>query len=385
MENRYRIFKTEYVASGLRIKGVIFCNYQGGIKLSDQIKIDSHKLMLHPKCVSSWLDGDRIYPIEMEIGLSSACNHRCIFCAVDYMEYKPQMLKPEVILPNLKMMAKKGLKSIIYAGEGEPLVNKDAGFIINKTKEYGIDVAMSSNGVLLTKDFSENCLQSLSWIRFSIAGVTDVTYEKIHVAREGDLQLVLKNLQDAVAIKRKKHLHTTLGAQLLLLPENKDEVVMMAKMMREIGLDYFTVKPFSQHPKSKTKLHVDYSESQEIGRAVKEYETENFKVYFRERAMENLVHEKSYDKCNGLSFMAYMDAKGNVFPCIVFMGEDKYRYGNINEQSFEELWEGEKADKLRNIFRGEFIKKNCRKTCRLDEINKYLYELQHPSNHVNFI
>lgn len=353
--------------------------------MPDQIKMDSHKLMFHPECVSAWLNGKKIYPIEMEIGLSSACNHRCIFCAVDYMEYKPKMLHGDILLPNLQLMAKKGLKSIIYAGEGEPLLNKEAGMIINKTKEYGIDAAMSSNGVLLTNDFSENCLQSLSWIRFSIAGATDTTYEKIHSARKGDLQLVLKNLQDAVEIKRKKHLSTTLGAQLLLLPENKNEVVTLAKMMREIGLDYFTIKPFSQHPKSKVKLHVDYSESQEIGRAVKEYETPNFKVYFRERAMENLVHEKPYDKCNGLSFMAYMDAKGNVFPCIVFMGEDKYRYGNINEQSFEELWEGEKANDLRNVFQGEFIKKNCRKTCRLDEINKYLYEFQHPSNHVNFI
>ena len=33
----------------------------------------------------------------------------------------------------------------------------------------------------------------------------------------------------------------------------------------------------------------------------------------------------------------------------------------------------------------KFIHQNCRKNCRLDEINKYLDELKHPGEHVNFI
>ena len=31
------------------------------------------------------------------------------------------------------------------------------------------------------------------------------------------------------------------------------------------------------------------------------------------------------------------------------------------------------------------INKVCREACRLDEINKYLYEIKHPGEHVNFI
>lgn len=355
------------------------------IKVSDQIRMDSHKLMFHPEAISKWLQGKQIYPIEMEIGLSGACNHRCIFCAVDYMEYNPRILKAAVLLPNLKTAATKGLKSVIYAGEGEPLLNKEAAVIINSTKAYGIDAAVSTNGVLMTRAFSEECLGSLSWVRISIAAATDATYEQIHHAGKGDLQKVLGNLQDAVAIKRKNKLATTLGAQLLLLPENKHEVVRLGQMMQEIGLDYFTVKPFSQHPKSKAKLQVDYSESQAIEAELKMLENERFKIYFRQQSIENLSQEKPYEACNGLSFMAYIDAQGNVFPCIVFMGEEKYRYGNIHDNSFAELWESGCAIALRKVFQGEFLKKNCRKNCRLDEINKYLNELEHPSKHVNFI
>lgn len=353
--------------------------------MSDNIRMDSHKLLYHPDRVSAWQRGEDIYPIEMEIGISGACNHRCIFCAVDYMEYKPRMLKAEVLISNLEQLGRKGLRSIIYAGEGEPLVNPDAPEIFNRTKENGIDVAMSTNGVLFTRERVKACLKSLSWVRVSIAGATDETYEKIHQCPKGDLQRVLRNLEDVAAVKRDQKLGTTLGAQLLLLPENKDEVVLLAKTIRDIGFDYFTVKPFSQHPSSKAKLTVDYSEAEEIGREVREYETDDFKIYFRSKSIENLNMEKPYASCEGLNFMAYMDAAGDVFPCIVFMGQKEFVYGNINENTFPEIWESERARRIRAMFDDAFIHTNCRKTCRLDEMNKYLHELKHPGAHVNFI
>ena len=351
----------------------------------EDIRMDSHKLLYHPQRVADWLSGKQIYPIEMEVGLSGACNHRCIFCAVDYMEYKPKLLPKDIFLANLELMGKKGLKSIIYAGEGEPLTHPDAPEIIQRTKKYGIDAAMSTNGVLFTKEKAVDCMSALSWIRFSIAGATDETYEKIHQCRKGDLKRALQNMADVAMVKRQQKLSTTLGAQLLLLPENKSEIVHLARMVREMGFDYFTVKPFSQHPSSKAKITVDYSEAEEIGREVKEYETENFKIYFRSQSIYNLNMEKPYSDCEGLNFMTYMDAAGNLFPCIVFMGQEDFIYGNIYEQTFPDIWESERAKKIRAAFDCKFVHAHCRKNCRLDEINKYLHVLKNPGAHVNFI
>ena len=350
----------------------------------EDVRMDSHKLLYHPQRVADWLSGKLIYPIELEIGLSGACNHRCVFCAVDYMGYNPVMLSQEVMEKNLKIFGQKGIKSIIYAGEGEPLLNPAAPDIINKTKENGIDAAMSTNGVLFTREKAKECLKSLSWVRFSIAGATDATYEKIHQCKKGDLQKVLKNLEDIVAVKREQKLKTTLGAQLLLLPENKDEVLTLAKILRDIGFDYFTVKPFSQHPSSKAKLSVDYSEADEIGREVRQYETEDFKIYFRSKSIENLRTEKSYNVCHGIYFMTNITASGNVCPCVVFM-EDDFYYGNVNEETFDKIWESTRANEIRARFDDRFIHKYCRKNCRLDEMNKYLHELKNPGGHVNFI
>ncbi len=354
--------------------------------MGEDIRMDSHKLLYHPIEVANWLQGKgHSYPIEVEIGLSGACNHRCIFCAVDYMGYQPNFLDTKIVLDTLKDLADRGLKSVIYSGEGEPLLHKDAPLIIAKTKEFGIDAALATNGVLLTREKAEICLHALTWIRFSIAAATEETYQKIQRGKTGDLGRVLKNLEDVVAIKRKKKLHTTLGAQVLLLPENREEVVMLAKTLREIGLDYLTVKPFSQHPSSIAKRTVDYSETDALAEDLKSIATETFQIHFRRQSMENVAHEKPYDRCHALPFMTHIDAKGEVFPCIAFVGDENFRYGNLYEKSFVEIWDSPHTEEIMNNFCGDFLRNRCRKACRLDEMNKYLHELKHPGAHVNFI
>lgn len=353
--------------------------------MAENIRMDSHKLIYHPEVVARWLKGENIYPIELEIGLTNACNHRCVFCAVDYTGYKPDRIDKQLLMDNIEELASKGVKSIIYAGEGEPLLHKEAVDIINQTKSQGIDAAISTNGVLLTPDVSRECLKSLTWIRFSIAGITDNTYDKIQRGQPGDLSKVLFHMEQAVKVKREQGLRTTLGAQLLLLPDNKDEIVQMGKTLREIGVDYFTIKPFSQHPQSQQILQVDYKEMLELERQVIELQTDQYKVYFRAHAMQKLKCERGYKHCWALPFMVYIDAKGNLWPCIAFMGKEELKYGNINEASFVEIWEGEHRKKIIDHFMNMDLEKNCREICRLDEMNRYLNELKNPGEHVNFI
>lgn len=353
--------------------------------MTEDIRMDSHKLIYHPETVSRWLKGENIYPIELEVGLTNACNHRCIFCAVDYTGYKPDRIERRLLMKNLEELAPRGLKSIIYAGEGEPLLHRDAPDIINQTKSLGIDAAMSTNGALLTPEISKECLKSLTWIRFSMAGITDETYDKVQCGRPGDLQKVLFHIEEAVKVKREQNLLTTIGVQLLLLPDNKDEIVEMGKALRKIGIDYFTIKPFSQHPQSQKILQVDYKEMLELENEVKGLQTDEYKIYFRAHSMHKLDCKRCYEHCWALPFMVYVDARGNLWPCIVFMGKEELKYGNLNEESFVEIWEGDHRKGIIDYFMKMDLEKNCRELCRLDEMNRYLDSLKNPKGHVNFI
>ena len=353
--------------------------------MADRIRMDSHKLIYHPEAVALWMKGADIYPIEVEISPSGACNHRCIFCAVDYLGYKPNFLRKDVVLRDVKDMHEHGLKSVICSGEGEPLLNKELPDMVNRIKALGVDVAMSSNGALFTKEFAEESLSAFTWIRFSVASLEENSYYEIQKAAPGDLEKVKRNLSDAVEVKKSRGLHTTLGVQCLLLPSNMEQLPDMARQLQEIGVDYLTVKPFSQHLHSGNKVTVDYERMLELESELKVYETDEFSVYFRANAMKKVHHEKAYKRCLGLPFMTHIDAKGNVWPCVAHIGTEEFRYGNVNEQTFREIWEGKHRQEVNERLWSMDINKICREACRLDAINQYLDELKHPGEHVNFI
>lgn len=254
--------------------------------MEENIRLDSHKLIYHPGVVARWMNGENIYPIEIEISPSGACNHRCIFCAVDYVGYQPHFLDKNIVLRDIKQMQKKGLKSVICSGEGEPMLNPNMSDIANGIKACDVDVAMSSNGVLFTKDKAEECLKAFTWIRFSVASMEVESYDRIQQGKAGDLERVKTNLADAVRIKKSQRLHTTLGVQCLLLPDNMKQLSDMAKELRDIGVDYLTIKPYSQHLHSNNKFQIDYGAMLELEKEINQYVTDTFSIYFRVNAMK---------------------------------------------------------------------------------------------------
>lgn len=353
--------------------------------MAENIRMDSHKLIYHPDVVARWMKGENIYPIEIEISPSGVCNHRCVFCAVDYIGYQPDFLDKDIILRDIRQMSQNGLKSVICSGEGEPLLNKDMPDIANGIKACGVDVAMSTNGVLFTEEKANECLSAFTWVRFSVASMEEQSYDKIQRGKAGDLEKVKTNLTDIVKVKKDQGLKTTLGVQCLLLPDNADQLPDMAKELREIGVDYLTVKPYSQHLHSENTFQIDYDQMMELEQEIKGYSTEDFAVYFRVNAMKKVRHDKHYQRCYGLPFMTHIDAKGNVWPCVAHIGTKEFCYGNIYEQPFEKIWEGERRQEVIQKLNSLDINRVCREACRLDEINKYLVELKHPGDHVNFI
>jgi GTP 3',8-cyclase len=354
----------------------------------DKYRIDSHKLIYHVPRVNDWLKGKIIYPIYMEISPSGACNQRCTYCGLDFMEYKPRYLDTNTFKIRLSELGNLGLKSIMYAGEGEPFLHKEMTEIINHTRKSGIDVAITTNGVLLNKDIINNILPDTEWIKVSINGATKDTYARISQCSPDNFERVIENMEYAAQVKKDKGYSCTLGMQLLLLPDNYHEAVALAKLAREIGMNYLVIKPYSQHPQSKTKKYnaIKYNHYEYLRDELKEFEDDDFSVIFRINTMRKWDRaDKLYCRCLALPFWSYIDAGGNVWGCLEYLGDKKFLYGNIYEQTFKEIWQGEKRSKSLNWVKEKMDTSKCRVNCHMDEINKYLWELKSPPEHVNFI
>lgn len=354
----------------------------------DKYRIDSHKLIYHVSRLNDWIKGKQIYPIYMEVSPAGACNHRCTYCGLDFMDYQPRYLDTDLFKERLLELGELGLKSIMYAGEGEPFLHPDMAALIKHTKKAGIDVSVATNGVVLKKDIVDDILEDTQWIKVSINGATPDTYAKIHRCSSDDFNRVIENMQYAAKLRQNNGYVCTLGMQLLLLPENSAEVVPLAELAQDIGMDYLVIKPYSQHPQSKTTIYssLEYSNYEYLADELAKFNTDNFNVIFRIHAMKKWDEKRrNYQRCLALPFWSYIDAGGDVWGCSIYLGQERFFYGNIYEHSFQKIWEGEKRlESLRWIEKELDISK-CRVNCRMDEINRYLWDLKNQPAHVNFI
>jgi len=354
--------------------------------MEDNLRIDSHKLIYHPGRVAEWLHQGDVYPLTVEISPSGACNYRCVFCAFDYLNYEPELLDKVLMIRMLGEMHENGVKSIVVCGEGEPLLNKNTPDIVNYAKKIGLDMGMSTNGILFTPEIADYCLGSLTWIRVSLNAGSDDNHQKIHKSKAGDFEKILTNIKHAAEIKKRNDFKTTIGVQLLLIPDNFNEVYSLASQLKEVGVDYFTIKPFSKHPLSNS--HIDdefnYKDYLAMENKLNQLRTEKFNVIFRSASMKKLNQNRNYQRCWGLPFWAYVDAKANIWGCIAYIGNEQFCYGNLKENSFKEIWQGPKRRAAMEYVANMKLD-GCRELCRLDEINSYLEELKNPTGHINFI
>lgn len=352
----------------------------------DDYRIDAQKIHYHPQRLSRWLEGKDVAPIYLEVSPVGSCNHRCIFCALDYLGYKPTLLRTAALKRFIADSAALGVKSMMFAGEGEPLLHKDIVELVTFTKSKGIDVALTTNGVLLNRQNLPALLSNLSWLRISLNAGTARNYSRIHRTHPGDFLKVIANLKAAVALKRRTKSTCTIGAQFLLLPQNQTDAATTAGLCRRIGLDYLIIKPYSQHPFSQNRLSrtINYAQLLKLEKRLDRFSGKGFRLIFRRQAMEKFIHQRPYQCCYGISFWAYLNSQGDVYACSAFLGDKRFCLGNIYRQRFRQIWQGSKRRALLKMMR-TWDSGRCRRACRMDEVNRFLWDLKHPPPHVNFI
>ena len=362
----------------------------------DKFLIDSHKMAYHPDRTAQliaarndWETAKHVYPLYVEISPMGACNHRCTFCAVDYIGYKTVSLNIDMMRQRLPEMARLGIKSVMYAGEGEPMLHKHISELVTIATGASIDVSFTTNATAMPKDFIDTALPHVSWIKASVNAGKAETYAKIHQTKPEHFALAFKNLEAMAKARREKNLKVKLGAQTLLLPENAAEIRELAERCRDAGLDYLVVKPYSQHNFSETRVYsgIDYSPYLKMESELADLNTPNFNVVFRANTIRKYMDEHRYPKCYSTPFLwGYIMASGVVSGCSAYLLDPRFEFGNINDQSFQDIWEGEKRHANYNLVMKELDISECRKNCRMDEVNRYLHQvIDAPPEHVNFI
>lgn len=366
----------------------------------DNLILDGHKLIWHRERVEAWRRGERIAPITIDCALSRACSYKCVYCYGQLQENASRPLTREVIFRFLDDAAEIGVKAVSFVSDGESTCSPHLYDAILRGRSNGLDMALGTNGFLLKDEHLAEILPALTYLRFNISAAERERYSEIHGCQPEAFDKVIGTIRKCVALKRQLGLPVTLGMQMVLLPEFHDQILPLARLGAELGVDYLVIKHCSDDEHS--SLGVDYAGYEQLTELLREAETLSSSCYQVSVKWSKILSggKRSYRQCFGPPFIMQLSGSGLVAPCGMLFNERYHRYhiGNIADTSFKELWLGEHYWEVMNLIASEQFDAGtmCGSLCLQHKVNEFLQELRNgtarlPADpgavplHVNFI
>ncbi len=342
-----------------------------------------YKAAHHTERIAQLKKGGVIYPVFVQIDLINACNIDCSFCSYKLGNYSSDQIKDfdrgdklnkNIVFRILREMKKAGVKAVEWSGGGEPTLHPDWKDIVKVAKELGYEQALVTNGTLLD-DEGIDLIKDFEWVRFSIDASTEETYNQ--VKRKPELKLALENLKRLVEIKNPENI---VGVSFVVCKENYHEIHEAARLAKTLGADNIRFS-LAYTPQGKEMFDGIWDNTIEQIEKAKQEKTEDFKVFAFPNRIDEISQKTKSDACYFHEFVATIGANGAVYPCCLLKYNPKFNFGNLNDNSFEDIWFGDK----RKEFVGQ-IRRGCNYSCWMTDKNNFIsYFLERNPSHVNFI
>ena len=366
-----------------------------------RLVLDGQKLAWHRDRLEAWLAGERIAPITIDCALTRRCTFNCVYCYSKLQLHDEQKMTRDVIFRFLDDAAEIGVKAISFVSDGESTCSPHLEDAIIRGKANGLDMALGTNGYLLKIERLGEILPALTYLRFNISAGEPEAYARVMGCRVEAFDRVMNIIKECVRIKRKNDLSVTLGLQMVLLPEYEDQIIPLAKLGRELGVDYTVIKHCSDD-----ELHtlgVDYSKYFPMGDTLREAESYSTGDYLVKAKWSKIMSggERKYSRCYGAPFMPQFSGSGLVAPCGMLFNSryaEKFHIGNIIDTPFKEIWKSERYWKVMDYLASDEFdaRTDCACLCLQHKINEFLWDLKHgnisledpigePPDHINFI
>lgn len=187
----------------------------------------------------------------LRISLTEKCNMRCTYCMpADGIPLLPNksLMQADEVLAIAKTFVKMGVTKIRLTG-GEPLVRKDFTNILRQLSSLPVELAISTNAILLHSYFNLFKQVGLQKINISIDSLQEDRFKQI--TRRDHFMQVMKNLDEAIARGFNVKVNVV-----LMKGFNEDEVVDFIEFTRNrnVAVRFIEFMPFSGNNWESDKL-----------------------------------------------------------------------------------------------------------------------------------
>lgn len=338
--------------------------------------LDSSKIAWHSERLAAWDRGERIAPITIDMALTRQCNYACHFCYASMQENERKPITIPVMESFLSDCAEAGVRGISLVSDGESSIHPAFDFTLLRGKALGIDMAVGTNGLLMTKAKAEKLLPALTYLRVNFSGGTRERYSEIMGAKPGWYDKVCQNIRDMMEVKRRLGLTCTVGMQMVLDPRYADQIIPLARLGKELRPDYLVIKHCSDDIDG--QLGVDYTKYAELEEILHEAEglsDESYHVVVKWTKIR-AGNTRSYQRCYGPPFILQISGSGLVAPCGVMFNDRfrKFHIGSIVDERFKDILASDRYwEVVRYLASGEFdAQKSCGSLCLQHKTNEAL-------------
>lgn len=361
--------------------------------------LDGHKLSHHKDRVDALLSGQKISPVTIDCSMGTACNMNCKYC-YGSVQTDTNMVLPEKVLISFLDDAKEiGVKAVSFVSDGESTCNPSWKRVVLHGKQIGLDIAMATNGILFDPDVS--VLAALTYLRFNVSAGEAKRYAEIHGVRRKTFDIVCRNIRKSTALKRKFKLPVTIGLQMVTMPEFKDQIIPLAKLGEELGVDYTIFKHCSDDEQG--NIGVNYKGYKDLIPILRQAEKMSTPEHLVKVKWSKILSEgkRHYKQCYGPPLIAQFSGSGLVAPCGMLFNDrfkDRFHIGYLQDKRFKEIWQSERYwEVMRYLASDKFdAREVCGSLCLQHKCNEALFDLVHkgkpipepvgePPEHVNFL
>lgn len=361
---------------------------------------DPRKIFSHLDRVLELRETGDTRPVHMTIGLTNYCNHKCPWCYINWYQagrtsersgagdaQRRAVNADDRLISAVGEAVEMGLKAVTIVGDGEPTLHKKFVPYMRQLSEMGLDIGLFSNFSARNPEVVETIAEHCFFARCSLDAASPEVHRESHGS--DDYELVISNLRRLVELRGDSQ-RPTIGIQFVTNQWNYWQLPEAARIYREIGVDYMTIKPALKnalnpaHPSNEAPID-------EVFDLMKQAEAEasdTFSVYakypqFREVLEHTTNDARYYGKCHATPLSPYLDEDGSLELCGNLKGRG-FTMGNIHDASFKEIWTSSQRQSCVN----KIDLSTCPAGCRLDPLNKVLWDAFNPdtdSVHPNFV
>lgn len=271
------------------------------------------------------------------------CNARCTMCN----RYKaPSKPDEEISLETIKKLPKMYFTNITG---GEPFIREDLPEIVRELYKKSDRIVISTNG-FFTDRIIKLCEEFPNvGIRISIEGLED-TNNKIRGLDDG-FNKGYSTLKKLVEMK-----HPDVGFGMTVQDANAKDLVPLYDLSNELNMEFATASLHNSFyfVEAKNIIHDRLMVAKEFEKLINKLLASNspkkwFRAYFNHGLINYIFGQKRLLPCDMAFDTFFIDPYGDVMPCNGT--KEKEVMGNLNEESWDELWNSEQAEKVRNKVR----------------------------------